>query len=301
MRGNCKKTCTRLKIVGATLTAIFSLASVFTATVAWFASNQSVTATGMQIQVATPDEIRFDMYYLSSFTDSSSNTKPGNYNATTGVYSGYQKDYEDATFTKIDLEHLPTPPAASPVGIDHLWPAHKLTFALVITGGDVSKMTLTNWSEGEGNETTSTPKINASQYVRLSWAIDIFGGAYNVTKSNSDTALTNAPSVADAFSSYYAARYNNNPSLRLNDVFDYSESNLANVPPLDKDPIDVIPSIPAQEEGKLTIAFFTIEFSNSNSTFYKYNDATGYYVKNTAGNSNCYENLALSQLVFAIR
>ena len=40
---------TRLKIVGATATAIFSLASLFTATLAWFAASNSVTASSMQI------------------------------------------------------------------------------------------------------------------------------------------------------------------------------------------------------------------------------------------------------------
>ena len=42
---------TNLKIVGATGICIFSLASMFTGTLAWFASNRAVSATGMQIRL----------------------------------------------------------------------------------------------------------------------------------------------------------------------------------------------------------------------------------------------------------
>lgn len=36
--------------------------------------------------------------------------------------------------------------------------------------------------------------------------------------------------------------------------------------------------------------FFTVEFSDDNTTYYQYNNG-GYYVKNTNGNSSCYEGL----------
>ena len=51
MKNNLKKTRSRMKIIGATATAVFSLASVFAGTYAWFAMNENVTATGMNIQV----------------------------------------------------------------------------------------------------------------------------------------------------------------------------------------------------------------------------------------------------------
>lgn len=51
MKNNLKKTRSRMKIIGATATAVFSLASVFAGTYAWFASNTSATATGMQVSV----------------------------------------------------------------------------------------------------------------------------------------------------------------------------------------------------------------------------------------------------------
>ena len=47
----------RLKLVGATFTAIFTLASLFTATYAWFTANTSVTASGAMVTVKSIDAI----------------------------------------------------------------------------------------------------------------------------------------------------------------------------------------------------------------------------------------------------
>ena len=63
---------TRLKLVGATFTTIFTLATVFTATIAWFASRGEVTATNMAVRIATQEAdiysvklIKFDFGYSS--------------------------------------------------------------------------------------------------------------------------------------------------------------------------------------------------------------------------------------------
>ena len=44
---------TRLKIVGATVTAVFSLAAVFSGTYAWFMLTENVSATGMSVKLST--------------------------------------------------------------------------------------------------------------------------------------------------------------------------------------------------------------------------------------------------------
>ena len=49
MKKMTQKTKTRLKIVGATATTIFSLFSLFTATLAWFSYNDGATASGMSV------------------------------------------------------------------------------------------------------------------------------------------------------------------------------------------------------------------------------------------------------------
>ena len=290
-----KKLRTRLKIVGATLTAIFSLFSVFAATAAWFSSNTAVSVTGSTIRVEVPEQLEYEMYYLSSFTDDESTTRPGNYKTTTGFYSGYQVAYENATFTKINFEDGEVTDDPNPLNISHLWPAHKLTFAFVITQSTMSRLSISDWGEGEGSEALDAAKTNASQYVRLSWAIDIYGAAYNVEETN-DTAAD----VATGFASYY-----DDHNTSYTDVFDYSESSLANEPPVDKDPITVVDDVPTNDADERTIVFFTIAFSNDESTFYKYNDSTGYYDHYVSGslfgfNSNCYEGLSLTSLVFQI-
>lgn len=278
-----RKLKTRLKIVGATGTAVFTLFSAFTATYAWFASNSSVTATGMQISVMTPPDVNFELFYLSSFTDSNSDTQDGNLNTTTNINSGYEVEYQNATFTEIDMDNLPTP---NPTDIQHLWPAHKLTFAVTIDSGEASKLSLTDWTETAG--TVGTPKVSAEQYVRLSWAIDIYGAAYSVTATNSK-----ATDIATAYrTSYFGAA--------KTDVFNYSQSNLA--PTSDKPELDVVGSIPSISAGNRVIVFFTVEFSNASSTYYRYDTATDYYVLDSAnGNSNCYESLSLTGLSFAIK
>ena len=64
---SAKRIKTRLKIVGATLTTLFSLFSVFTATLAWFASQGRVEANGMAIGVQMTGSANLDQVNLIKF------------------------------------------------------------------------------------------------------------------------------------------------------------------------------------------------------------------------------------------
>ena len=98
---SAKRIKSRLKIVGATLTTLFSLFSVFTATLAWFASQNSVTATGMQVSVEVTGSANLTNLNLFKFDydyETIGNMKVYDYlNPSTGGVGKYyyNEDYND--------------------------------------------------------------------------------------------------------------------------------------------------------------------------------------------------------------
>ena len=292
-----KKLSTRLKIVGATLTSIFSLFSVFSATYAWFATNNTVAASGMSISVQSPDNVEFDLYYLDSFTISQGISKDGNYNSGIGVYAGYETSTNNPLFKKIyfsndgnvinDADH-----GSDPTNISHLWPAHKLTYAIVLTHGRLNSFSLKSWAETT-LPTVLTQVDDEDVEISLSWAINIYGGGYYIS---------NTGNIVNDLASGFEQYDEDIEDETLVDTFGYSESN----PALDPKPaVTVVDSntiFGTEGTNKHTILYFSIEFSNDSDTFY-YLDGD-YYIKDEDGthngNSNCYENLTLSNLVFEL-
>lgn len=294
----------RLKIVSATITVVFTLASTFTATMAWFSSNQQVTASGMTVQIKTPDGVDYDLYYLQTFGTNVdiSNNYDGNYNPVINKYCGYEIARNDPNFVKYNpnLDYTATP---NPISIDNLWPNHKMTFALLLTNGEASDFLIKNWQDAEDKPVRHAIKLGGditydeeddSTYdqISLSWAINIFGGAYRVSNlDNEENALANEVVVANGFSS--PSLYNKGAGL--SDCFTYAQGSEAL-----SLPITVSNTIPSSSPNSSLVFYFTIEFSNNEDTFYVLNDGD-YYSKSTSGNSNCYEGLAFSELVFELK
>ena len=287
-----KKNSTKLKIIGATFTVLFSLFSFFTGTLAWFANNTTATATGASITVQAPEGVNFDIYYLHHFVIDQSTNKDGNYNSTINAYSGYENATSNAVFEPVlfnedgevvDNLGVEVAEDENPMMINHLWPAHRLTYAIVITGGDVSRFSLDSWDE----ETDEAVMTTNDSLVSLSWAINLFGASYAVSATNN--ILTD---IATGFTSYAAAN--------LNDTFTYSEASPA---PVQHPAINVLSSLSTADEDERLILYFSIEFSDDSNTYYMLDnitDGVSYYTKNTSGNSNCYERLSLKDLVFKL-
>ena len=310
MRRKNTRLSTKLKIAGATASAIFSLASVFSATYAWFASQNSVQATGMTIRVKNEEHLQYKLYYLQSFA----NSQHGNYNPTINSNSGYEVDYSSATFGEVtyDANSQSNNGSSSqsnsqsssevnnqynPTDISNLWPAHRLTFAVVITSQTMTKFSISSWSENEGHELANAAKVSANQYVRLSWAINVYGYAYSVQNPQDGNDAT---AVEYGYSQYY---YNYLTGNNKRDRFPYSQESLAPVSPNTKPELIIVgdqyAEVPADADGYKTIVYFTIEFSNDSSTYYRQKQ-DGYYEKSTAGSSSCYERLQLDSLAFTI-
>ena len=267
---------------------IFSLASAFTGTMAWFFANKNVETTATTFSIKALDGVQFDLYYLDHFVIDQSATKDGNYDSVISAYSGYEIPAANPVFVPITFENDEvvidnTVHNLNPMDIEHLWPAHRLTYAIAITEGTLSRFTLSSWDE-ERDPAIITQVADEDVEISLSWAINIYGGAYYVSSTNSVT-----DDIATGFTSYV----NDNT---LVDKFTYSQTNIA---PETKAAIRILDSVSgAEEANKRVVLYFTIEFSDDDSTYYTY--ANPYYVKDTLGNSNCYQGLSLNDLSFVL-
>ena len=299
MKNLSKKTQARLKIVGATVTAVFSLASAFSATYAWFASNQTVQATGMLVSVKAEEGIQFNLYYLDYFAvnQSTDKDKDGNYDSVNESYAGYEIPTNNPVFKLVDyntdgtVKIDETTHNKDPMNISNLWPAHKLTYAIVVTG-NLTSFNLDSWGEVK-NPNVLAQVNNQTVQVSLSWAIDIFGGAYYVSQTNS---------ITDDIKTGFASYSSDLNSGTVIDKFTYDQTSTISY----DTSLNIVNSISGTSgNNKRVILYFSVEFSDDPSTFYFYNKTTTYYEKYVSGdttgfNSNCYEGLSLTNLSFRL-
>ena len=317
-----KKSKTFTKIVIATFIAIFSLMSAFTGTIAWFTSSARTTVTGGSFTVQTPTGIGFELYYLVEFDD-----KYGNYNEDIDEYVGYESASTGAVFASVndvDLEH-----EKNPVDISHIWPAHRLTYAMYLSGGNYSNFILDSWEETSSVTpskifSVDSDVVDASSFSTQQAIHDLY---IYVLSSESYVIANEYDENIDTY--YYASNAINYTSLcwainiygaaykvadqgnlldtisygfdtfknESTDKFEYSQTSPA---PNPASSTNISVATGTTGSGAITVLYFSIEFSNSSDTFYKTNSDGSFNYKDTNGNSNCYKGLSLNSLVFKL-
>lgn len=91
-----------LKLIGATAVTLFSLVTVFAATIAWFAMNKDVGGNGMAITTTRMDG-RLQFVYFHSFEDNTPNDDTFTFNKT--PFATYQYDWADRSLDTVDDEN----------------------------------------------------------------------------------------------------------------------------------------------------------------------------------------------------
>ena len=159
-----------------------------------------------------------------------------------------------------------------------------LTKAFIETG-NLTSFTLESWDEETDADTKTKDDEDHDVLISLSWAINLYGAAYNITKTNDEAA-----DVATGFA-------NNYRNASLTDKFNYSQD----LPADPVTPLNIVDSVSGESsDSTRTILYFSVEFDDSETTYYEYDDTTAYYTQSIDGNSNCYEKLILKDLVFTL-
>ena len=99
MKSGSKKT---TKIFAATAVTLFSLVTVFVATIAWFAMNENVGGNGMSITTTRMDG-KLKYVYFHSFDDETPND--GTFSFSKTPFATYQYDWDDRSLATVDDEN----------------------------------------------------------------------------------------------------------------------------------------------------------------------------------------------------
>ena len=264
---------------------MLSVCSAGVSTFAWFQAQANVnittSSTSTSISVAAPDSFELGNAVLYQYNGNGTNGYVGtitNQGSVSGITVA--DDFTEVTATSISF----TPN-----------PGKKLTYAIyvhVTSGGDISHAQLT--LEGYSSINYSNRKIlnsthsavDESKFIHVEEAINIYAHVDSSSSGDFETETS-----TDMFVYDYANPYQT------------SSTNLQLIPSSDT----------SIASGTNAYVFFTIEFDNSNNTYYQEyeyknsaysvlystpssndNSTNRYFHKVTTGNSSCYENLTFT-------
>lgn len=271
------------KVVLQLILAVLTVASLSVTTFAWFSMQGSVTVSFWEMVV--PDDIHVQLKYCihnqSSKIDASG--------ASSIYYPGYN-DPKPPTTTDAGRRKTITDYAAQfisipdnkyvvdgPLDIKGLEPGtcHTFAFEIEIPAGSARNIELR--LEGFSAPESETKRITTSDHgISLSSAMDIY--AYGWEKGDNATNTTHASTMINEYAT----------TLTTPDKFVYydaSETKRADGYQLWTGTVN---------GGVTEIVFCTLDFTDMSSTYYKYSYTDGtkdYYVRDAAGDSNCYRGL----------
>ncbi len=246
-----------------------------TSAYAWFATNNRVSVTGMQV-TADDDSggIGFALYYYNgNFAGDPSYASPASAphgyldaSSFTGTFAN--------NFTRVSGSNAYQTTSAG------LYPGRKLTYALVLTNDSEEKDVSVDIEEFLSPEGDVYIAETADEPILLSYAIDIHCDYCPVASlaANLSSYMTNEYFPALNHSSQYVVD-------TAKDMFDVSTE--------DPGTISLVEDVTVGNSE--VYVFFTVIFSDDTSTYYSFvetNEDKDYYeLDPVAGNSNCYMSL----------
>lgn len=246
---------------------VFSLATSFTATFAWYVATRQASLTISNITTETG--MSYTLKYLTDNGD-----------------TGYD-DSDSVTVTDYSTDFIEVlDPENSPFNISYFQPGNKYTYSLEVTSGfaetSLVRLDITDFTS---SFSTSMYNNNTGAGVNLASAINFYGTCVDYNSSNITTDANTFVTDTDPF-----------------DKFDYDASSI-DEQEIASGELGI--DYPANT-GKI-VFFFTIEFSNESDTFLTESgsdETWTYYSRNpleddnTIANSNPYRNMdfTLSEL-----
>ena len=278
----------KASLITSVVIGLLAVCTAGVSTYAWFQANASATISASEsstsITVTKPDQLVYEYYYYNS--NSTNGYKTGDsYTAFTGA---------GGAFTLIS-----STTTTAYTSVSNLWPGYKMSFCVKVTTDKAFKLTLANSAVTKGVLSSSTgyrylyTTSTTTDDIDLARAIHIYA---DISTSNEKATFDNFISGKDT------------ESADLTNKYEYSKISAGTIS-LSTGLSTLIDQESALESTTYYI-YYTVEFSNDSTTYYREVDKDGvtqyvpkadstsvkrYFIYDpTNGNSNCYAGLSFS-------
>lgn len=255
-----------------------SLTSLFYVTYSWFIFQRRAESLGPKISI--DQGLEYNLKYFIHNLD--------------GGYPKYGHEPVNVVSTSYATDFLDVSSSFHDIGEYSLIeePGYRVTFALEITSlpsGAEHNVTFTMMDYlSPAHDLYKYDNGGIIEDIYLAEAINIYTDTMLVSSSDNDTTIT---SFVNTFIS----------DTTPTDLFNATSTYMPSDPIL----LDTSPNVAASDDNTSLIFFFTIEFSNTSDTFYKFKTASGANIifekAVLGGNSNVYKGLEFAILEIMVR